>query len=857
MGNTLDPPNAGPLNCHGRLLQFDFNSTRLVAGALAILKDASFMAGGHSGGAAACGPSDAELAFQRALSLRRQGQGLLADELCAEALQLDPGHFHAYHLRGLIALDHDETDRGIELIEKSLAINPNQPLAYSNLGNALLSAGRPQEALDSLERALRLKSDLIIAHYNRGNALRSLSRFAQALASYDATLTLDNAHVKALNNRGLVLQELGRFTEALSSFDRASKLDPRFAASQANLAAVLLRLGRPLEALATTERLLRWTPEDPEAHRGRADALLALERLDEAVEGYSKVLQLEPGNFDALINRGTALQRQKRLEAALEDCERAVQSRPQSVLALGNTGNVLLGLDRAASALACYERALALSSDDANALHGRGAALLKLGRLEDAAQGFAELLRVQPDHPSALGNLFHLRMEQCDWNDYESLSSRVFGSLKRTKSFANPLSLLMYDDPEVNLSCARAFSHEKYPPESWAPFSPPSARGLDRHKIRVAYVSADFCDHPVAHLLVGTLERHDRKRFEVLGISLRGRRGGAFDDRVHDAFDRCIDVSERSDREVAAFMREWDIDIAVDLMGFTEGSRLGIFAHRTARVQVSYLGFAGTTGAPYMDYVLADEVVVPPGGERWYSEEVARLPHCYLPTDDRRIVGQRPTRAEAGLPQAGFVFFAFTKAHKITPRVFEIWMRLLRNTEGSVLWLREMGMAAQANLIRAAETSGISGDRLVFAPRVASMAGHLGRQALADLMLDTLPYNAHSTTCDALWAGVPVLTCAGAGFASRVTASALSAAELPELITHNLEDYERRALELAHRPDALQALRSRLARQPKRPPLFDTARYTGCLEAAFERMHERAARGEPPAAFALDRALHP
>ncbi len=812
------------------------------------------MVGGNLGGAAAYGAPEAESAFQRALSLRRQGKGLLADALCAEALEIDPAHFHAYHLRGLLALEVDQTDRGIGFIEKSLAINPNQPLAHSNLGNALLSAGRPQEALDSLERALRLKPDLVIAHYNRGNALRSLHRFAEALASYEATLILDNAHVKALNNRGLVWQEMGRLTEALSDFDRASKLDPRFAAPRTNLAAVLMKLDRPLDALESTDRLLHWAPENPEAHRGRADALLALERLDEAVDGYSKVLQLEPGNFDALINRGTALQRQKRLEAALEDCERALRVRPQSVLAAGNTGNVLLGLDRANAALACYERALALSPDDCNALHGRGAALLKLGRLEAAAHAFTDLLRVRPDHPSALGNLFHLRMEQCDWNDYESLSGRRLRSMRRTKGFVNPLSLLMHDDPELNLACARAFIQEKYPTESWTPLSPPSARERDRDKIRVAYVSADFCDHPVAHLLVGTLERHDRSRFELLGISLRGRRVGAFDDRVHDAFDRCIDVSERSDREVAALMRDREIDIGVDLMGFTEGSRLGIFAHRTARVQVSYLGFAGTTGAPYMDYVLADEVVVPPSGERWFSEQVVRLPHCFLPTDDRRAMGPRPTRAEAGLPEAGFVFCAFTKAHKITPRVFELWMRFLRNTEGSVLWLREMEAAARANLIRVAEALGISGDRLVFAPRVGGTAEHLGRLGLADLMLDTLPYNAHSTACDALWAGVPVLTCAGAGFASRVAASALSAAELPELVTHSLEEYERRALELAHRPGVLQALRSRLARGPKRLPLFDTVRYTGCLESAFHRMHERALRGEPPAAFAIDRA---
>jgi predicted O-linked N-acetylglucosamine transferase (SPINDLY family) len=812
------------------------------------------MSAGHPDSTARCEPSDGGFVFQRALALRKQGDLLRADALCAEVLRADAHHFHAHHLRGLIALENGDTEGGIAFIERSLAVNPSQPLAYSNLGNALLTAGLPQRALDCFERALRLKSDLTVAHYNRGNALRSLGRPDDALASYDTALILDPAHAKALNNRGLVLQDLGRFAEALIAFDRAAKLDPRFAGAQENLAAVLLNLKRPLDALAISERLLQWAPENSGAQCGRGNALLALERFEEAADSYARALQITPDCFEALLNRGAALQRLQRLEAALEDCERALQLRSESVLALTNIGNVLLGLDRATEALAHYERALALSPDDSTALHGRGAALVKLERQEEAAQAFADVLRVQPEHPSALGNLFHLRMEHCDWSDYAPLSRRVLESLQSTSRFVNPLSLLMFDDPAMNLACARAFVQENYPPRSLeAAFSPPSLKGP--RKIRVAYVSADFCDHPVAQLLVGVIEQHDREQFEVLEVSLRSRGGGSFEQRMHAAFDQSIDACERSDREIAQRMREWGVDIAVDLMGLTQGLRLGIFAHRPARVQVSYLGYAGTLGAPYMDYLLADDMVVPAGEERWYSEQLVRLPRCYLPTDDRRPVARSPARGEAGLPPRGVVFCAFTKAHKINPPMFELWMRLLRQTDDSMLWLRDLGRPAQANLTRAAERCGVAARRLVFAPRVASMAEHLGRHALADLVLDTLPYNAHSTTCDALWAGVPVLTCTGHGFASRVAASALTAAGLPELITHSLEEYERRALELAHRPDALQALRSRLTTQAKSLPLFDTRRYTRDLEAAYQRMHERVLHDEPPASFSLGGAL--
>jgi protein O-GlcNAc transferase len=810
------------------------------------------MAREHHGSHVPSGPGVGELAFQGALALRKQGHSHRADALCAGVLQTDPNHFDAYHLRGLIALEMGDMDRGIEFIERSLAINPNQPLAHSNLGNALLTVGQPLRALDSLDQALRLKSDLSIAHYNRGNALKALGRAEQALVSYDAALRVDGSHAKTLNNRGVVLQELGRLQEARSSFEQALHLDPRFAAPGKNLAAVLLKVGRPLEALTVSERVLEREPGDPQAICARGNALLALERLDAAIECYTRALQIDPDCVAALLNRGAVLQRLKRLEPALEDCELALRLRPESVLALCNAGDLLLGLDRAEPALANYERALALAPEDCDALHGRGAALLKLGRFEAAAQAFEGLLRIQPDNPSALGNLFHLRLEQCDWHDYGDLSARAFESLRRTKRFVNPLSLLLHDDSEINLSCARAFVEEKFSPQqSLGPFPPPASL-RDRKKIRLAYVSADFADHPVAHLLAGVLERHDREHFEVIGVSLRSRGSGPLEQRVHGALDKYLDASAMSDRGMAESMREWSVDIAVDLMGFTDGSRQGIFAHRAAPVQVNYLGYAGTTGAPYMDYLLGDAVVIPPGDDRWYSEKVVRLPDCYLPTDDRRTVDDAPTRIQAGLPQRGFVFCAFTKAHKISPRVFEIWMRLLRQTEGSVLWLGDMGGAARANLLREAERFGVERGRLVLAPRVAGRREHLGRQALADLYLDTLPYNAHSTACDALWAGVPVLTCTGSGFASRVAASALAAAGLPELVTCSLEEYERRALDLAHRPERLQELRLRLTPQDKRLPLFDTARYTGHLEAAFRRMHDRAVRGEAAASFSVE-----
>ena len=756
----------------------------------------------RGGDAAAGAGGPPESLFQQAVALRRAGDLLRAETLCTDILEVDPRHFHAHHLRGLLALDRGDMALGVASLCRSLAINPNQAMAYSNLGNALLSLGQPDRALASLDEALRLQPDLGAAHYNRGNALKDLGRLEAALASYEAALAITGGDARALNNKGVVLRDLGLSSQALCAFSEALALDPRFPACRANLSAMLLDLGRPDEALALNERALDCNADDIDALCGRATALLAL----------------------------------RRLEAALEDFERALQSRPESTIALANAGNIVLGLGRVHAALGYFDRALVASPHDTMALYGRGATLLELGSAEAAAQAFGEVLRVVPEHGPALESLFHLSMSQCDWRDYERLSIGVHEALRRTRRFVNPLSLLSFDDPDISQACARTYI-EKVVGAGSGDLARMAAR---RDKIRIAYVSADFSDHPVAHCLVGVLERHDRRRFDVVGVSLRPRGEGVFERRVRSAFDRDIDASALSDVDAAQAMREAGVDIAVDLMGFTEGSRLGIFAHRPASIQVSYLGYAATTGAPYIDYLLADAVVIPAGMDSYYDEHVVKLPHCYLPTDDRRPVGVAPTRQAAGLPEHGLVFCAFSKAHKITPAMFGIWLRLMRAVPDSVLWLSDMGVQARANLGHTAEDAGVRRDRLVIAPRVADNSVHLARLALADLYLDTQPYNAHSTTCDALWAGVPVLTCAGRGFASRVASSALLAAGLPELIAGDLADYERRALALATRPGQLDALRARLVRGARSCPLFDTARYTADLEAAFIWMQERA-----------------
>ena len=655
---------------------------------------------------------------------------------------------------------------------------------------------------------------------DRGNSLQDLERPEEAIVCYDRALQINPGFAAALVNRGNALRALRRFDEALSSIDAGLLIKPAFPEALNNRGNVLRDLGRLEEAVASFDAALAIRPGFVLAHGNRGHALLDLKRPRAALAAFSTVLQIVPDDGEALFGHASAL---LQLRYGLEE------------------------------AIAEFDRAAAGGIDRVETLVGKAAALAELQRQGEAAACLAELLLIAPDREYIHGSLTRARMQICDWGNLPALIDELSALVRQGRRATHPQSLLsLTDSPDLQQACARVFVHDKYPQDlALGPCRSvvEESRGA---RIRVAYLSADFSDHPVSQLLVGVLERHDRERFEVIGVSLRAGRGGAFEDRVRRAFDRFLDVAELGDREVAAQLRELRVDIAVDLMGFTQDLRLGIFAHRAAPVQVTYLGYAGTLSAPYMDYLLADDVVIPVGEERWYGEQVVRLPHSYLPNDDQREIGAKPTRAQAGLPESGLVLCAFTSAYKINPPIFAIWMQLLREAQGSILWLRQMTAEAHDNMHREAQRRGIAPERLVFAPHMANMTEHLGRLGLADLYLDTLPYNAHSTACDALWAGIPVLTCAGRGFAARVAASALTAVGLPQLITHSLEEYQRRGRELTQDPQQLQLLKAHLAANRTSSPLFDTPRFCRHLESAYVTMHERAVRGEKPVGFAVE-----
>jgi predicted O-linked N-acetylglucosamine transferase (SPINDLY family) len=754
--------------------------------------------------------------LERALGCIHAGQLQQAEALCLQVLGREAHNFNALQLLGHIALQAANYPAAAERLRAALSIRPGSAAVQSNLAVALLALRRPQEALHCCEAALRLTPRFPEALCNRGHALCALGRHGEGLASYESTLEFAPRFYDAHAGRAKALLSLKRYPQALTSCDSALRINPHSVDAWCLRGSVLLKCKRPEEALAAFDRALSLAPDSPEA----------------------------------LNNRGTALRDLKRPAEALETYARALERRPAFAEVWCNAANIALDTGHYAEALARCDRALAIQPDFLEALNIRGTALRLLKRFDEAAAVYQRILAVSPSYGQADSYLLASRANLGDWSERQQQASRIIARVEGGESASAPHAFLwICDAPALQLKCAQLYSDEQFPADA------PLWQGeVYRHeRLRIAYLSADFTDHPVAHLIAGVLERHDRTRFETFGVSLqRDPAPGPMRERMQKAFEHFEDVSEYGDREVATMLREREVDIAVDLTLHTRGGRLGILACRPAPLSINFLGFAGTAGAHHVDYLIGDAVTVPEGHERFFSERIVRMPHSFLPNDDAQPIAQvSPRRRDVGLPETGFVFCSFNTIYKLNPLMFDIWMRLLRETPGSVLWLRAGDGVVTGNLIAEAQRRGVDAARLVFAPRIQAMDAHLARYRAADLFLDTVPYGAHATARDALWAGLPVLTCAGSSFASRVAASLLTALGMPDLVTATLEEYASRAVTLANSPESMAELRIKLAHQRATRPVFDTDLYRRHLESAYLSLSSRQRRGEAPAALSV------
>ena len=683
-----------------------------------------------------------------------------------------------------------------------------------------------------------------IALFRSGNAVA-------AAQTCNAILRKNSRDVAALYLLALTAMQQQDCAKAERIFAKVTKLEANSAEIWANRGNNLIAMNMLDRAFEAFDRALAIEPLFLEVLYNRGKLLHDAGRLEEALASYRKCLEIMPQFADALNNSGAILAQLDRHDEALAAFDKCLAITPNAADTLNNRGNLLARLERNDEALTSYDKCIAVAPDFAEAWNNVGRLLFKAKRHQEAVKVLGRALELDPRAEYAVGNLLGARQQLCSWDDLPRLKSKLVDGVQKGEPVATPFALLAAtESPQLQLDCARAFVAKAHPPadrQLWR------GERYAHERIRIAYLSADFRDHPVARLIAGLFEHHDQTKFETTAISFSPGNADEMQYRIRSAFERFIDARHKSDHEVANLLRELEVDIAVDLMGFTQNLRLGILTFRPAPVQVNYLGYPATMGAPYIDYIIADHTVIPAADHQFYSEKVVYLPDSYQANDDRRA---RPvshtTRPGEGLPEQGFVFCSFNNSFKLTPAVFDVWMRLLHQVDDSVLWLLADDAIVPQNLRREAEMRGVPASRLVFAKRVA-FEDHLARHCLADLFLDWLPYNAHTTASDALWMGLPVVTCPGKTFASRVTASLLTAAGLEELIAPTLKDYEAMALKLARDKLLLDSLRGRVESSRHHGRLFDTALFTRQIEVAYTQMWERLQRGQPPASISVSR----
>lgn len=702
-----------------------------------------------------------------------------------------------------------------DAFKQVLSQKPDHELCLHYLGLIAHQRGDHETAAATIEKALSIKPGYVEAMSNLAAVRRALGDRRGSLAAASQAIALSPNFAQAHSNLGNAREDLGDLEGALAAYRMAASLNPGFVEARINCANILRRLGRATEAIAICEASIAARPDAAATYFTLGNILKESGRPNEAAQAFRRAITLRPDFAEAHINLGNVLQSLEAYGEAEGAYRRAVSLRPDCAIAHGNLGTALENLGELREAIACYETAV----------------------------------KLDPERLAVRAWLHHKRRQICDWHGIEDEESEILNLMAEGGSEpVHPFPVLsMGATPRLQLDVASAFAKTLDAPV----FEHRRRDFTGPRKLKIGYLSSDFCRHATALLMAELFERHDKTRFEIVAYSDAPDDQSELRRRLRSAFDAFIDIRGMTGAEAAARINADQIDILVDLNGYTKGARTDIAARRPAPIQVSFVGFPGTMGADFIDYVIADPIVLPFDQQPYYSEKIVHLPHCYQPNDTKRLIADiTPTRAGCGLPEKAFVFCSFNNSYKITPAFFDVWMRLLNAVQGAVLWLLDANSLVKDNLRREAAARGVDPDRLVFAPRLA-LPDHLARHRLADLFLDTLPYNAHTTASDALWAGLPVLTCAGATFAGRVAASLLHAAGLPELVTHSLAEYEAMGLRLAREPDLLQNLRHRLLGNRHSAPIFDIARYTRAYEAALNQMWETFTNGRDPQGFAI------
>ena len=689
------------------------------------------------------------------------------------------------------------------LLKQALKLEPNNTDTLCFMSVVAAQKKDFQEALRLIEKSITAAPKNPIAHSNKGNILKELGKYSDAITCYEKAILLERTFVEPYSNKGNALQALSRFEEALDCYSMAISLEPQFLEAYGNKGNALYQLGRYEEALDMFDQALEKNPRYIEAWRQKGFVLQNIKRYEDAMRCFQQALSIDSQRPESWYFLGLFFFEIKKFSDATACFDKAIAGMPNYAEAWGLKGRIHFELQQYENSIFCYEKAFSINP-------------------------YLELIA---------GSLASSMMYGGLWSDLNSKMNFLLEGIKNQKEVITPFALLsLSDSQELHLQAAKIYIANKYASKKVLP----KIKKALHSRIRIGYYSADFQYHAVSLLMAELYELHNREDFELFAFSLKkAPDNDPIRTRLKPLFDHFIEVDEKSSLELAQLSRDLEIDIAVDLGGHTENAPTGAMSYRAAPIQINYLGYPGTMGAEYMDYIIADHTLIPPESQQFYTEKVIYLPDTYIVDDSKRVASSRIfTRAECGLPQNQIIFCCFNNSYKFNPTMLKSWASILMQVPNSVFWVSQNNPFFRENLLKEFEVLGIASERIIFANKLESMADHLARLSLADLFLDTAPYNAHTTALDSLKAGVPIITYLGQAFAGRVGASVLNAIELPELITHSLEGYEQLAVALAQDPERLQQLKTRLAHNKNTTALFDTPRFVRNLEDAYRRVYE-------------------
>jgi protein O-GlcNAc transferase len=791
--------------------------------------------------------------LQRGIHYHQQGDLEQAEKNYRAVLDAAPLNADALHLLGVLSNQKQNHTAAIGLIRRAIQILPNQPIYHTNLGNAYRDSGDCEQAIASYQKALQIKPDFVETYINMGVAYHQLSDLERSASAFQKAITLKSDCAEAYYNLGNTFKEQRLFGKAISCYQQAASLNPMLVEASYNQANILEKQARFGEAIACLRQCIQFKPGWAEAHSNLGNLSKQLGFLDDAISHYQKAIHLKPELDEAHNNLGNAFKDQGSFGQATDCYRKVLQIRPANATAYLNLGVTYAEADHRAEAIECFQKATQLNPQFAEAHNYMGVVLAEEGRHDEAIDCFKKAIAINPDYAEAYSYLIHQLQHTCDWHLMSRFSEKLDLLIRRATDNGQSIiqtpfiCMARNSDPVMNLSVAKAWSRKIEQPlqNVKLPFAFETRR-RKKPKLAIGYLSGDFHDHATAHLMLSLFGLHDREKFVVHCYSYGPEDNSRYRNQIREESDQFIDIRHHSHIDTAKRLYEEEIDILVDLKGHTKGARLGILACRPSPIQVHYLGYPGTTGADFIDYLITDRIVTPEEHTPYYTEKLVFLPHCYQVNDDQQEIAARDWNRETlGLPNKGVVFSSFNLPYKIDPVMFDCWMQILHQVPNSVLWLFGDNDDAICNLRREAADRGVEPDRLVFARKIEK-AEHLSRLKSADLALDTRVVNGHTTTSDSLWAGVPVITLQGSHFASRVSSSLLHAVGLSELVTYRLEEYEKLAVQLALRPSELKAFRHKLNVNRLKYPLFDTARFVRNLEHAYSQMWQIFLEGRAP-----------